>query len=148
MRKAALFVLLTALLMLPASTAFSAADPGYVQKVSEAYQKTRDPFRKPSAPGNPDLNRSDLESYPAEGFKMVGVVTGFNKLRAMVSAPNGKTYFVSEKMKIGVRKGYIRKITADQILVREKIVNVLGEEENVDVLIPMESKPLTPGENR
>jgi Tfp pilus assembly protein PilP len=55
----------------------------------------------------------------------------------MVQAPNGKTYFVTERMAIGDRKGVIRKITDQQIVVREKVVNVLGMEETVNSTIEL-----------
>jgi Tfp pilus assembly protein PilP len=55
----------------------------------------------------------------------------------MISAPNGKTYVVSERTKIGTRKGIVLKVQPDAILIREKVVNVLGQEENVDVEIRM-----------
>ena len=55
----------------------------------------------------------------------------------MVAAPNGKTYLVWENMRIGIRKGVIRRITPDAIHVREQVINVLGQEENVDSDIRM-----------
>lgn len=97
--------------------------------------KLRDPFKRPIIESAQAIPRTELELFAVEQYKMVGVVTGPTKMRAMVVAPNGKTYFVSENMKMGTRKGLVRKITPDGIQVRERIVNVLGKEENVDAEI-------------
>ena len=60
----------------------------------------------------------------------------------MLQGPNGKSYFVAEGMAIGFRKGIIRKITHESVLVREQVLNVLGQEENVDseLRLPDEGK--------
>jgi Tfp pilus assembly protein PilP len=105
--------------------------------------KIRDPFKRPilvTAKGKP---KGDLELFAVEQFKLVGVITGPSRLRAMVEAPNGKTYFVSERQKIGQRNGVVRKITPTAILVRETMVNVVGKEEEIDfeIRLPEDSTP-------
>ncbi|MGK5084963.1 pilus assembly protein PilP [Bdellovibrionota bacterium FG-1] len=101
----------------------------------------RDPFKRPTIKAEV-IHRTPLEMYPLDQIKMLGVVTGPNKMRAMMGTPDGKTHFVAERAKVGVRQGVIMKITADLIRVREKIINVLGQEENVDtdILLPPEAK--------
>jgi hypothetical protein len=73
-------------------------------------------------------------------------LTGPARLKAMIVAPNGKTYFVSESQKIGTRDGVIRKITTKAVLVREKIVNVIGREETIDfeIRLPSDRPQLQP----
>jgi Tfp pilus assembly protein PilP len=104
--------------------------------------KQRDPFKRPVISAATEGPRSELETIPVDSFKMLGVMTGGEHLKAMIQGPNGKTYFVQEKMPIGLRKGYIRKITDSAIYVREKIVNVLGQEETIEseILLPSDSK--------
>jgi len=99
----------------------------------ERMLKMRDPFVIPEG-AFPSLAtpKGDLERFPIQDFKLLGVVTGPSRLRALVQSPEGKTYFVAEKMRIGIHNGTIRKITPLLVQVREKIVNVLGQEENVD----------------
>ena len=82
-----------------------------------------------------DGPKSDLEKYATEEFKLLGVSTGPDRLRALIQAPNQKTYFVAEKTKIGIHKGVIKKITPEVVEVREKIINVLGQEETVSAEI-------------
>ena len=96
------------------------------------YLKLRDPFRRPIGERGRQDVRSELEQGAVSDFKLVGVLTGPVRLRAMVQAPSGKTFFVSKNMKIGQRDGRIRRITVDSIVVREKVVNILGQEESVD----------------
>lgn len=96
----------------------------------------RDPFKKPNA-GPKTAPRSPLELYSVDKFRLLAVMTGPRRLRAMVEAPNGKSYLVWENMHIGLRKGIVRRITPDAIHVREQVVNVLGQEESVDSEIRM-----------
>jgi Tfp pilus assembly protein PilP len=116
--------------------------PGKGSLVTSTILQQRDPFKEPKLNIKEEGPKSELEIFPIEKLKMLGVMIGGAHLRAMVAAPNGKTYFVQEHMPIGVRKGVIKKITDKGILVREKVVNVLGDEETVDTMIelPLDSK--------
>lgn len=114
------------------------------ERTVEEILKRRDPFAKPDLMARRRKNgalMSELEQIPVQDFKMVGVVTGPNRLKAMILAPNGKTYFVSEHDRIGVNKGVIKKITPDAIIVREKILNLLGKEEDIltEIALPPDS---------
>ena len=101
----------------------------------------RDPFKMTEIPKN-TATVSELEMYPVEQFKLIGVLEGLNGLSAMVVSPNGKTYFVKKGMVMGTQKGTIRKITDDALIVRERVKNVLGDLESVDtsITLPPESK--------
>jgi len=92
----------------------------------------RDPFRRPEFTAA-DRPKTELEMIPTDQFKMVGVVTGPKEVKAMLLGPNSKTYFVTEKTFLGTRNGQIIKIRSTGLVVREKVVNVLGQEEAVDV---------------
>jgi Tfp pilus assembly protein PilP len=105
------------LLMVMCSSAFAKIE------ITKEILKQRDPFKKPVIIIEKEGVRSELENYPLEKFKMLGVMTGGAHLTAMVQAPNGKTYFVMEKMAMGDRKGVIKKITDQEIVVRERVVN-------------------------
>ncbi|MFN7684006.1 MAG: pilus assembly protein PilP [Oligoflexia bacterium] len=103
------------------------------QAVETEVLELRDPFKRPipveAAVAAP---LSELEAYAVDQFKMVGAITGTGRVRAILQDPQGKTHLVSEKMKIGPRKGIIREIRANIVKVREKVVNALGREEAVD----------------
>lgn len=109
---------------------------------TSSFSQLRDPFRRPVFVDPNARPRTELEYFPVEQYRVVGVVTGPEHMRAMVVAPNGKTYYVAEKMKIGIRKGFIKKITAAGIVVREKVLNTLGKEETVETEIRL------PGDSR
>lgn len=108
-------------------------------EIPEDVLKLRDPFKRPKFVIESAIVKSELETMPLDKFKLVGVVTGPNQLRAMVATDSGKTFFVSEKMKIGTNRGIITRITPDEIQVTERTINVLGQEEVTQSLIKMHS---------
>ncbi len=109
---------------------------------SEA-MKLRDPFKRPSLDVTGGIPKTDLENFQIENIRMVGMLSGPSNKRAMVLAPNGKTYLIAETAKIGIRSGVVTKINPDSIEVKEKIVNVLGQEEEINTVIrlPDEARP-------
>ena len=112
----------------------------HAEILSEDMLKIRDPFKRPAIIVSKENARTELEMFPVDQFKMMGVITGPDRVKAMLAAPNGKTYFVSERMKIGVRNGMILKITPEGVKIREKIINVIGQEEPVDRELKLEEK--------
>lgn len=101
------------------------------------YKRFRDPFKEPAYIESKNT-RSELERYAVTEFKVTGIVTGPLRMRAMLLAPDGKTHYVSEKMKLGMRDGVITRITTKTVVVREKVVNPLGEVELFDTEIGMD----------
>lgn len=125
----------------PVASPVAAAEPD----IEEQALEMRDPFKRPFVAGTTAVAPlSELESFGVDQFKMVGVITGADRLRAILLDPSGKSHFVSEKMRIGSRKGYIREIRSDVILVREKITNAIGREEALDteIRLPPETAPV------
>jgi hypothetical protein len=114
----------------PAPPAPGPARPGNVVD----YKKFRDPFKEPAV-SETLVIKSDLERFPVTDFKVTGVITGPIRMRAMLLAPDGKTHYVAESMKVGTRDGVIVKITTKTVVVREKVVNPLGEVEQFDTEI-------------
>ena len=105
----------------------------------DSFSSLRDPFRMPSiGEGEDGVIRSPLESTPLDQFKIIGIITGPDKFRAMLQDPTGQTHLVSEKMKLGVRSGLVKKITGRGIWVQEKVLNVVGQEEVVDTVLKLE----------
>jgi Tfp pilus assembly protein PilP len=127
----------------PQATGASQAAGGQAPEQSDKpnYAQMRDPFKQPAFPARKVEIRTELERFKLDEFRYIGVLTGPKRMRAMLKAGNDQTFLVSENMKIGQRDGKILKITPDSILVREKVVNVMGEEENLDTEIPLQSGP-------
>ena len=111
--------------------------PSSATAANSDIMKLRDPFKRPALNRN-TIPRTELEMVPLQQLKILGVVTGPFRLRAMIATPNGKTHFVGEGAKLGTRQGVIIKISPNSVQVREKSVNVIGEEENVvtEILLP------------
>ncbi len=107
----------------------------------EEIMKFRDPFKGPDLRGIGLAGESinALENFPTSDFKLLGVITGPKKLKAMLLAPDGKTYFVKVLDKIGVREGRIQKILEDRLIIKEKIINLLGKEEQIFTAILMDT---------
>ena len=101
------------------------------------YKRFRDPFKEPMVSDIQEI-RSDLERFAVTDFKVVAIITGPIRMRAMIVAPDSKTHTVSEKTKLGLRDGVITKITTKTIVVREKVVNPLGEIEFFDTEIGLD----------
>jgi Tfp pilus assembly protein PilP len=105
--------------------------------IADELFKIRDPFKMPELEKIELTPKTDLERFPVEAFKLMGVLTGPEKLRAMVQAPDGKTYFVAEASRIGIKGGIVKKITPTSIKIREKFVNMIGREEDIESEIRM-----------
>jgi Tfp pilus assembly protein PilP len=111
----------------------------------------RDPFKRPDLEIQGGTPKSPLEMISIDQVKLTGVITGPHRFKAMLQVGD-KTYFVSEKAKVGSRKGYVAKITQNSIRVRERIVNLLGKEEDVETELKLASDakaaPENPGPGR
>jgi len=118
---------------------FSAEVEPSKSSLPEAFLHIRDPFKQGVLNRKEQSLKSELEAYPTEKFTLVGVISGLNETRAMLLAPNQQTYVVTQNMKIGLRKGFIQKITPSKVLVREKVLNLLGQEEEVEVDLPLDN---------
>ncbi|MBI2711962.1 MAG: pilus assembly protein PilP [Bdellovibrio sp.] len=105
--------------------------------VKEAFLEVRDPFKKPELLQEKVVKKTPLEKFPADGYIYRGLLTGPVKLRALIVDPEGNTFFVSEKMHLGSKGGVIVSITPEKIKVREKALNLLGQEESVYVELTM-----------
>lgn len=109
---------------------------------AEELTKLRDPFQQIEIAGQRLVRKTDLEQYPIESFKLVAVLAGLAKYRAMVQAPDGKTFVVIEGVKIGNKDGLVKKITENSVKVSEKVINVLGKEEEIytEIRFPNKNK--------
>ncbi len=90
----------------------------------------RDPFvpltriRRPI--GGSDEPATPLQRYDLDQFKLVGVVVGMGESKAMVTAPDGKSYILAKGVKIGKNNGVILEINSEVILVEEKYYDFSG----------------------
>ncbi len=106
----------------------------------EDYFSTRDPFKMPPTDQRTPKFISELEKFPTESYRVIGIMTGPSRYRALIQAPDGKTVSVGESNKIGMNKGFVLKIYRDRVLVIEKTTNILGKVENNSIELPLISE--------
>ena len=102
----------------------------------------RDPFvplsriRRPMAAS--DEPATPLQSYDLSQFRLAGVIVGKGASRAMVIAPDGKSYILSEGVKIGKNSGVVITISSESVLVEEKYFDFSGNviENILEIAVP------------
>ncbi len=85
-------------------------------------------------------NRSPLERYDLNEFKLTGIVWGGFGYNAMIEGPDGKGYFVRAGTIIGPNKGVIKKITQNTMVVEEKYKTFSGVTERKEIVIELRKK--------
>jgi Pilus assembly protein, PilP len=93
----------------------------------EMIRNLRDPFQIPNIHTKPDMPLTDLEMNQLKDFHLNGVITGPKKIRAMVTGPSGKTYFIGLGERIGTREGKVTAITPDAIKIVEYDIDERGQ---------------------
>ncbi len=119
-----------------------------------AQASIRDPFMRPKLEKEQRIFTTELESALIDDVKLVGIITGLKDTKAILETPGGSTFVVGVNTRVGQNKGIITRITENSITVREKILNVMGQEEPVETkleiavdLAPSGAKPPTEGAN-
>lgn len=110
----------------------------------------RDPFRAPISKSDKPKEKSGYfisgtglysnikadTVKKIEDIRVVGVLIGKER-RAMVSAAGGSVIILKEGMKIGEEGAELKAILPGGIILVEKIVNVYGQEEYLETVIPI-----------
>lgn len=114
----------------------------------------RDPFKSPSAKSNgkkdqkgyytsgkgyySNIQEKSLATVSPQEMKVVGVLIGKER-RAMIQSKEGDTEIVvlKEGMKIGPDDAELKAILPGGIVLVEKIINVYGQEEYLETVIPI-----------
>ena len=90
----------------------------------------RDPFVPLSRIRRPveasDEPATPLQSYDLNQFRLAGVIVGKGASKAMVIAPDGKSYILSKGVKIGKNNGVVISINSEAVLVEEKYYDFSG----------------------
>ena len=90
----------------------------------------RDPFVPLSRIRRPieasDEPATPLQSYDLSQFRLAGVIVGKGASKALVIAPDGKSYILSEGVKIGKNSGVVITISSESVLVEEKYFDFSG----------------------
>ncbi|MBS1959648.1 MAG: pilus assembly protein PilP [Bdellovibrionales bacterium] len=113
----------------PVSQVFSSEGIAGVDALltEEIIRSLRDPFSPPASLAKKEAQKSELETFPLKAIHLNGVITGPKKVRAMITGPNGKVYFIAVGEKLGVRMGRVISIQSDLIKVVEYDVDDQGK---------------------
>ncbi len=102
--------------------------------------KMRDPFRMPDLLQEHVSSVDPLQKYAVTSYALVGIFEDEHKVRALILDPDDGVHQVVEKAKIGNKGGYIRKIRFSSLVVREKKVDLVGQEIDNDVVLELLKK--------
>lgn len=90
----------------------------------------RDPFLPLLAfKGKASIGRefeNPLEAYDLIQYQLKGVIIGFGEPKALILAPDGKSYILRKGLRIGKNNGIIREITREKIVIEERFQDVSG----------------------
>jgi len=109
-----------------ASPALEAAQPPEELKYVYAAQGRRDPFVPITGKRVASFSDNPLESFDLLQFQLKGLIVGMGEPKAVVVAPDGKSYILKKGLRIGKSKGVIRDINRDRILVEERYQDLSG----------------------
>ena len=109
-----------------APPALEAAQPPEELKYVYAPQGRRDPFVPITGKRVASFSDNPLESFDLLQFQLKGLIVGMGEPKAVVVAPDGKSYILKKGLRIGKSKGVIRDINRDRILVEERYQDLSG----------------------
>jgi type IV pilus assembly protein PilP len=118
----------------PSGSGFAAADAEFVYDPAGR----RDPFRSfewdhlkrefaDSEQSGP------LEQYDLAQLALIGVVWDVGRARALVRDPSGMSYVVATGARMGKNAGHVTQIEDNLLIVRERYVDLYGNESSQDV---------------
>jgi Tfp pilus assembly protein PilP len=78
-----------------------------------------------------------IERYAASEFKLIGVLWENTKYYAAITLPDGKSYTITEGMKLGLHAGKVHKITKDSVIIREHVKDHKGRLSPRDTILKL-----------
>ena len=109
-----------------APPALEAAQPPEELKYVYAALGRRDPFVPITGKRVASFSDNPLENFDLLQFQLKGLIVGMGEPKAVVVAPDGKSYILKKGLRIGKSKGVIRDINRDRILVEERYQDLSG----------------------
>ena len=90
----------------------------------------RDPFVPLTRIRKPVIESAEpetpLQSFDLSQFKLIGLIVGKGASKAMVVAPDGKSYVLAKGVKIGKNNGVVVEINSNAVRVMEKYYDFSG----------------------
>jgi type IV pilus assembly protein PilP len=98
----------------------------------------RDPFqplllltRQPKGAEINDEPLTPLQTYEIGQFRLIGIIVGKGESRALVVAPDGKSYILQRDIKIGRNGGKVTEVQREMVLVEERFEDFAGDTKTV-----------------
>lgn len=112
----------------PAPAAAPAAEAAPPEEVKYVYllEGRRDPFVPIVGKKTAAIAENPLESFDLPQFQLKGLIVGFGEPKAVLAAPDGKTYIISKGTHIGKSSGIVRDINRERIIVEERYQDLTG----------------------
>ena len=93
---------------------------------------TRDPFKNPfgtltELPIDNAIPLTPLQKVSLDQLRVIGVIIGKGEPKAMVIAPDNKSFVLKKGTKIGRNNGAVASITTDSIIIEEQYLDFTGE---------------------
>ncbi len=93
---------------------------------------TRDPFENPfgtltEMPIDNSIPLTPLQKVSLDQLRVIGVIIGKGEPKAMVIAPDNKSFILKKGTKIGRNNGLVSSITTDSIMIEEQYLDFTGE---------------------
>jgi type IV pilus assembly protein PilP len=113
----------------------------------------RDPFKSPQAKGQQrrqggnkykrgeslysNLSSENLRDWNVYDLRVVGVMIGKERRAMITSGEGGKVVVIKEGTSIGPDNAEVKAILPGGIILVEKIINVYGQEEYLETVVPI-----------
>lgn len=93
---------------------------------------TRDPFRNPLSAFVEEMSDSGVPLTPLQKvdltqLRLIGAIVGKGEPRAMVIAPDNKSFVLKRGVKVGKNNGVVVEVTTDSVSVREEYLDYTGD---------------------
>ena len=101
----------------------------------------RDPFEsllEVKKPVSSERALTPLQKFDIGQLRLIGVIIGKGDPKAMVVAPDGKSYILKKGIKVGKNDGTVIGVTRDAVVVQERYIDFSGEVRTVvqEIMLP------------
>ena len=93
---------------------------------------TRDPFKSPFSiiieiQVDNQIPLTPLQKIDLDQLRLIGLIIGKGEPRAMVIAPDNKSFILKKGIKVGRNNGTVADITTEAVLIEEQYLDFVGE---------------------
>jgi len=94
---------------------------------------TRDPFSSPLSAlvdvGEKGIPLTPLQRFDLNQLRLIGVIIGKGEPRAMVIAPDNKSFILKKGIKVGKNNGVVVGVTTNSVSVKEEYIDYTGDKQ-------------------